>query len=329
MSASFFTPVNAPKFTQQIDYHHKMLFIGSCFANSMAERMQVRKFSVGYNPFGVLYNPKSIANAIERMSERIVLTEGDLNYEHNLWFSYTHHSKFSHANKSECLRRINQSVQKGAWALRTADFLLITLGSAIVYQHKVRGEIVANCHKSLKANFEVQLLSVKEVHNALEHILQTAHKINPSLRIIFTVSPIRYSLADMHQNQISKASLLLGLHDFLQRHSECFYFPAYEIMLDELRDYRFYKADMQHPNDIAVEHIWQKFVQIAIAPTSLTHMKKIESMLAVKQHHPFNPSSPDYAELLRKQTKVLEELASVFPHIDWREEKAFFSPTSM
>ncbi|MGL4364280.1 MAG: GSCFA domain-containing protein [Bacteroidales bacterium] len=325
-STSFYTSVHISKLKSQIGYEQKSFFIGSCFADSIAERMQYHKFAVSCNPFGVLYNPVSLLNALKMMGKKRTLREDELRFQDGLWFSYTHHSKFSYGDKTACLQRINQSIHQGAWGLRTADFLIITLGSAQVYRLKNTGEVVANCHKTSNTQFETHLMSVAQVQEALEAIMQIAKNVNPSIKMIFTVSPIRYSLADMHQSQLSKATLLLGLQKAMQNQNNCSYFPAYEIMLDELRDYRFYKSDLRHPNKTAVEYIWQKFMEFAISPDTKKIMQKVAALIAVKQHRPFNANGSGYAALLNKQLKALEDLANTYPHIDWQEEFSFFAP---
>ncbi len=241
----FRTTVAIPSFAKRIGYEHKMLLVGSCFAVSMAKRLQGLKFAAMSNPFGVLYNPLSVAESVQRMAEKRLLTESDLHHEQGLWFSYTHHSRFAHPNRGEALRLINESILKGAWGLKTADFLVVTLGTAWAYRLKETGEVVANCHKTSASEFDRFLLSPTEIADALCAMLSRLQSQNPELQVIFTVSPIRHWKDGAHGNQLSKAALLLAVDEVLRKTQNTAYFPAYEIVMDELRDYRFYAADMQ------------------------------------------------------------------------------------
>jgi hypothetical protein len=320
----FRTIVDTPSFAKKIGYEHKILLVGSCFATSIAEQLQGLKFAAMGNPFGVLYNPLSVAKSLQAMAEKRLLTENDLHHEQGLWLSYTHHSRFAHSNKSEALRRINNSILKGAWGLKTADFLVVTLGTAWAYRLKKTGETVANCHKTPAQEFDRFLLSPSEISATLCEMVGSVQRRNPQLQIIFTVSPIRHWKDGAHGNQLSKSALLLAIEETLQQTQNTAYFPAYEIVLDELRDYRFYAPDMLHPSSVAVEYIWEKFVQAAVSDEAQKTMAEIKTLLAAKSHRPFNPDTAEHRAFLQAQEQKLRQLMQQYPHLDWNEEQQYF-----
>jgi hypothetical protein len=306
-------------------YEHKMLLVGSCFAASLAVRLQNLKFAAMGNPFGVLYNPVSVAQSLLRMSEKRLLTASDLRYGQGLWFSYTHHSRFAHPDKDECLRRINESILRGAWGLKTADFLVVTLGTSWAYRLKETGETVASCHKTPEREFERFFLSPDETAAVLCEMVRSVQGKNPSVYTIFTVSPIRHWKDGAHGNQLSKAALLLAVEQVLQRTKNTAYFPAYEIMQDELRDYRFYASDMLHPSEVAVEYIWEKFEETTVSESAKKTMVEIKQLLAAKEHRPFNADTQEYRDFLKAQQQNLSQLKQRLPHLDWEDEDTFFA----
>ncbi|MDR2814912.1 MAG: GSCFA domain-containing protein [Prevotellaceae bacterium] len=321
----FRTQIAIPPMPCRMGYEHKMLLVGSCFAANLAARLQSLKFAAMANPFGVLYNPVSVAQSLLRMGEKRLLTASDLRYGHGLWFSYTHHSRFAHPDKDECLRRINESILRGAWGLKTADFLVVTLGTSWAYRLKETGEVATCCHKTPDREFERFFLSPDETAAALCGMARSVRSKNPSAHIIFTVSPIRHRKDGAHGNQLSKAALLLAVEQALQKTENAAYFPAYEIMQDELRDYRFYASDMLHPSEVAVEYIWEKFEEATFSESAKKTMGEVEQLLAAKAHRPFNADTPEYRNFLKAQQQKLSQLKQRLPHLDWEDEEAFFA----
>jgi hypothetical protein len=309
----------------KIGYEHKMLVVGSCFAVSIGERLQGLKFAAMSNPFGVLYNPISLAQSLQRMSEKRLLAASDLCCGQGLWFSYTHHSRFAHPDRGECLRRLNESILRGAWGLKTADFLLVTLGTSWVYRLQKTGEVVACCHKMPDKEFDRIFLSPDETAAVLCSMVRSVQAKNPEVQVIFTISPIRHRKDGAHGNQLSKAALLLAVEQTLQKTENTSYFPAYEIVQDELRDYRFYADDMLHPSAAAVEYIWEKFEQAAIGDSAKKTMAEVKQLLAAKAHHPFNADAPEYRNFLKAQQQNLLLLKQRLPHLDWEDEESFFA----
>lgn len=309
----------------KVGYEHKLLLVGSCFAASMAAKLQDLKFAAMGNPFGVLYNPVSVAQSLLRMGEKRLLAAADLRYGQGLWFSYTHHSRFAHPDKDECLRRLNESVLRGAWGLKTSDFLVVTLGTSWAYKLRETGEVVACCHKTPDREFERVFLSPDETAATLCGMVRSVQRKNPSVQVIFTVSPIRHWKDGAHGNQLSKAALLLAVEQTLQKTENTAYFPAYEIMQDELRDYRFYARDMLHPSEVAVDYIWEKFGQAALSESAKKTMEEVRQLLAAKAHRPFNADAPEYRSFLKAQQQNLSQLRQRLPHLDWEDEEAFFA----
>ncbi|MDR1226502.1 MAG: GSCFA domain-containing protein [Prevotellaceae bacterium] len=319
------TKVNMAPWSRKVGYAKKTLLVGSCFASNIGEWMQRLKFAAMSNPFGVLYNPVSVAQSLQRMAEKRLLTAADLQQENNLWFSYTHDSHFSNPDKAECLRLLNESILKGAWGLKTADFLMVTLGTAWVYKLKRTGEVVANCHKTPAREFDRVLLSLAEIAQVLCEMLKSVQTINPNLQVVFTVSPVRHWKDGAHGNQLSKAALLLGVEEAVQKTENAGYFPVYEIVMDELRDYRFYADDMLHPSPLAIKTIWEKLVKVAVDEQSQCLFSELEQLRAAIHHRPANSKSADYITFLERQNQRLQMLKLRLPLADWDEEEAFFA----
>ena len=269
------TRIDIPVSEWKIAAGAKVLLVGSCFADEIGERMVRGGFEAMVNPFGTLYNPASIAasllrsisekevsqpskgEAVQREGTAEIFCDGD-----GVWHSWMHHSRFSSADVATLVERINATTHRVADFLREADVLVVTFGTAIIYRLKETGMLVANCHKQLDSLFVRERLSAYDIVDQWQMLLQLLESVNPKLKVIFTVSPIRHKRDGYHVNQISKGILLQGTEEIVNgrlSNDTCHYFPSYEIMMDELRDYRFYADDMIHPSTQAVEYIWQRF----------------------------------------------------------------------
>jgi hypothetical protein len=323
----FFTTVDVAPLARKLGYEHKLMFVGSCFAESLCKRLSGLKMAAASNPFGVLYNPHALAQSLQRMDKKQLLSEGDLHHENGLWFSYTHHSRFAHHDKDECLRLHNESVMYGSWALRTADFLVLTLGSAWAYRHKASGQIVANCHKSPASEFERFFISPDEVASLLCEAVSRVQRINPTVYTVMTVSPVRHLKDGAHGNQLSKSALLLGVEQAVRRCANTCYFPAYEIVMDELRDYRFYAADMLHPSDTAADYVCERFEQSALGSEAMQTMAEVRELMAAMRHRPHHAQSLEYRAFCELQLRKIAELKQQLPHISWENEEQFFAKT--
>ena len=260
------TRIDIPESEWKMKTGAKVLLVGSCFADEIGEKMVRGGFEAMVNPFGTLYNPASIAASLLRsISEKeytadsveLIQSESD-----GMWHSWMHHSSFSSLDVATLVERINGTTHCVADFLREADVLIVTMGTAIIYRLKETGMLVANCHKQLDSLFVRERLNAYDIVDQWEMLLQLLESVNPKLKVIFTVSPIRHKRDGYHVNQVSKGILLQGVDEIVNgksSNSQCFYFPSYEIMMDELRDYRFYADDMIHPSEKAVEYIWQRF----------------------------------------------------------------------
>ena len=308
--------VELPIGEAEIRHSDQLLLIGSCFTENMGKIFSANKFRCLINPFGILYNPLSIAEAICQMLAHRQYDENDLLFEHGLWLSLMHHGSFSSLNKDECLDKINSNLKQGADCLQKAKWLIITFGTARVYECKQTGQIVGNCHKLPEKCFSRRLLEVDEILETYNNLFTDLRKVNPDLSVLFTVSPIRHTRDGMHGNQVSKATLLLAIDKLCSRHAFCHYFPSYEIMLDELRDYRFYDADMVHPSQLAIEYIWECFAKSYFKNQTMGFLKEWESIRRGLEHRPFNPDSEEYLRFRSQILLKMERLKEKYPYLD-------------
>ncbi len=315
-----FTP---KPFDVKINHQQNLLLIGSCFTEQIGFKLSNHKFSVLDNPNGILFNPVSITKSISSYIDNKQYKESDLFYQNECWNSWEHHSRFSHPDKKMCLEGINGSQTKAHEFLKQADWLLITLGSAFVYELDNK-EVVANCHKVPTNKFIKRLLPVEEVFAGLEQMIIRAQAFNPGIKIIFTISPVRHLRDGYVENNRSKATLIQAVHQLIEKNNNCFYFPAYELIIDDLRDYRFFAEDMVHPNYAATNYVWEKFIAAYIDEPSQQLMKEIAIIVAAKNHKPFNPTSEQHKKFLQTNSEKLRRLKEQYPYIDFEGEAAFF-----
>ena len=316
-----FTP---KPFEVKINHRHNLLLVGSCFTEQVGAKLAGHKFTVHENPNGILFNPVSISKSIASYIQNRQYNEDDLFYQNECWNSWQHHSRFSSPDKNECLKKINKSQTGAHQFLKKADWLLITLGSAFVYQLS-NDEVVANCHKVPTDKFVKSLLTVDEVFLELQNTIDKTLAFNPGLQIIFTISPVRHLRDGFVENNRSKATLIHAVHQLVEKNNACFYFPAYELVIDDLRDYRFYAEDMVHPNYAATNYVWEKFITTCIDEPSQQLMKEIAVIMAAKNHKPFNPASVQHKNFLETNLERVKKLRLQYPYINFEEEAAFFT----
>ena len=326
-----FTP---KPFDVKINHRHNLLLVGSCFTEQIGAKLLAHKFSVLDNPNGILFNPVSIARSVASYIENKQYKKEDLFYQNECWNSWEHHSRFSHPDADTCLHLINDSQQQAHSFLKSTDWLLVTLGSAFVYETSpltplleergMKAVVVANCHKVPTDKFNKRLLAADEVSNALQAMIEKVIAFNPGLKIIFTISPVRHLRDGFVENNRSKATLIHAVHQLLEKNNSCFYFPAYELIIDDLRDYRFYAEDMVHPNYAATNYVWQKFITACIDEPSQQLMKEIAVIVAAKNHKPFNPTSEQHKKFLQTNLAKVKKLAEEHSYINFKEEAAFF-----
>ena len=316
---NFRTQVERSERVTEIGYSDRLLLLGSCFAENIGKLLLANKFCCDVNPYGILYNPLSIARTLQEMAEGVVYTENNLFEADGVWHSWMHHGSFSSDISAEdCLNRINTRLSKATDTLATTDWLVVTWGTAFVYEHE--GQVVGNCHKQPDRLFSRRRLSVDEIVERWTEVLSNLHRLNPSLKVLFTVSPIRHAKDGMHGNQLSKSTLLLAIDQLCEKFSCCHYFPSYEIMMDELRDYRFYADDMLHPSSLAVEYIWECFSQTYFGKETLQAMKEWGEIRKGLQHKPFRPDSEAYRQFLSQIMLKIERMKQKFPYIDAQNE---------
>jgi hypothetical protein len=315
-----FTP---KPFDIKINHQQNLMLIGSCFTEQIGTKLANHKFSVLDNPNGILFNPVSICRSISSYIHNKQYQEADLFYQNECWNSWEHHSRFSHPDKQACLAGINDSQSKANAFLKHADWLLITLGSAFVYELENK-EVVANCHKVPTDKFSKRLLSADEIFSDLQQMIEKAVAFNPQLKIIFTISPVRHLRDGFVENNRSKATLIQAVHQLVEKNDHCFYFPAYELVIDDLRDYRFFAEDMVHPNYAATNYVWEKFIATCIDEPSQQLMKEIAVIAAAKNHKPFNPTSEQHKKFLQTNLEKVRKLQKQFTYLNLEEEENFF-----
>lgn len=301
-----------------------MVLLGSCFAENIGALLQENKFDTHLNPFGILFNPFSLMNALERMLNERPYTPGEMIQSGEQWASLDHHGRFNHRDPEEALALINRALYEGAAALRRADVIFITLGSAWVYRHLERDRLVGNCHKLPNKEFEKRLLSFQETHLILRHIPEFLRAMEIKSQVVFTISPVRHWKDGAMENQRSKAILLAAAHQVADEFATAHYFPAYELMMDDLRDYRFYASDMLHPSEQALEYIWQKFQESFFKEETKTLCAKLKQVIQAAAHRPVDPESNSFQRFVRKQLEAIGELESEYPSLDLQKEKQRF-----
>lgn len=320
----FFLPFHINSFPFKISYTDNILFIGSCFSEEIGNKMTGLKFKVLQNPNGILYDPVSISDALFSYIENKPFDEKNLFALNGLWHSWKHHSVFSAVNKNEVLRKINNSIDKAHRFLKESKFLIITFGTAFNYQLKESFENVANCHKA-PANFFIKaLLPIEQIKADLSSVFAALETFNPELKIIFTVSPVKHIKDGVIENNRSKARLLEAVHHLTDEKENAFYFPAYELVNDVLRDYRFYKNDLVHPNQTAVDFVFEKFIHSFFDHTTIGFIKEIEKMLAAMNHKPFIKESESHQKFISSQIHNISHIENSYPFIDLSKEKEYF-----
>lgn len=312
------TPETAPA---GISHHNGILTIGSCFAEHIGGRLQAARFNTLVNPFGIIYNPASIAYTLERLWENRLYTADDLFENQGIWHSFDHHGKLSSPRREQALSNINEALHQGAEALHRADRLLITLGTANVFVWKEHRRIVANCHKLPGNAFERRRLNVNEVTDLLLPVFEQLQQSQPQLHIILSVSPVRHLRDGFVENQRSKATLLLAAEALCRRLSFVHYFPAYELMMDDLRDYRFYDTDMIHPSQTAVDYIWERFSDSYFSPETRQLVMSVKKIAEAAAHRPFYPDSEQHRRFLEKLLLDIEALEKEHPFLHFAKEK--------
>ncbi len=298
---------------------------GSCFVENIGAKLSALKYSIDINPFGIQYNPSSIGQGLERLLSGNHFKETELFEYQGIWHSFYHHSDFSGRNRETCLSEINCRLESAASNLLETDFLLLTLGTAWVFALSDTDEVVNNCHKLPAVRFKRFRLSVEEVVEKLEIPIQKLIALNPNINIIITVSPIRHLKDGFNENQLSKATLLLACEKLSEKFPTLSYFPSYELMLDDLRDYRFYKSDLIHPNEQAIDYIWEKFETAFLENSEASLRKDIEKLSIAAAHRVFNPQTAESRQFAQLQLQKIVALKKRQPSLNFETEEKWFN----
>jgi GSCFA family len=315
------TLVNVPAPDFSVNYNHNIFLLGSCFATNIGERLEKLKFRSITNPFGVIYNPASIAQSLELLISDKIFAENDLDYYNDLWFSFYHHTSFSSVSKSKCLENINSVLINVSHKFPKADVLFLTLGTSWIFRNKASGRVVANCHKIPSKEFVREFLNYDESLAMLTQQFDKLFKLNGNIKIILTISPIRHWKDGATENMRSKAALVLAVKELEKKYNNVFYFPVYEIFMDEMRDYRYYASDMIHPSAFAVDYIWERFSHTFFTSLTQNQTGEIEKFLTMLEHRPLNSETANHKKFLKKLDVTLIGLEKKFPEIDFSCER--------
>ena len=304
-----------------ITHKDHLLLIGSCFTEHIGQKLETRKFNTLQNSFGIVYNPVSMALSLKRIAKGdSQFTQEDLFEQNGLWHSWEHHGRFSQPDPNETLKGINAAYQTAVDHWKRTEVLFLTLGTAEVFSLRENGQVVANNHKMPSAHFDSRRLSVSEIVAQLGQALEGIS----NKQVILTVSPVRHLRSGLIENQRSKAALILACEELCRHLPGLSYFPAYELLQDDLRDYRFYAADMVHPSEVALEYVWQYFSETYFSEKTRQWNERIEKIQAAARHRPFHPDTEQHRAFARTQLETIDKLYKEAPELDFSAEKAIF-----
>lgn len=321
----FTTKIPIEKFQNSITYESKIMAFGSCFAENISDKFSYFKFEIKTNPFGIIFNPVSIENLINRIVNKIEFTEKDIFFHNDLWHCFEVHSELSNPNKIDFLQKLNTVLEETHLRILKTTHFQITYGTSWVYRLRQAQSdslgIVANCHKVPQKEFAKELLSIETIEKSIQNTINLIQKTNPNCNFIFTISPVRHIKDGFVENSVSKANLISAIHSTRSSQLETLnYFPSYEIMMDELRDYRFYAQDMLHPNQTAIDYIWERFSENYISDDGLKVMEEVDSIQKSLLHKSFNPVSEKHLKFLEKLNIKINTLAIKYPQIQFKND---------
>lgn len=299
-----------------IDYDSFVFLMGSCFSDEIGLKLEDYQFKSLSNPFGIVFNPVAMEALTTRVVEGVPFTLDQLSKHEELFFSLEAHSRFSSTNADVVLRELNDALLKSRACLLESSHVIITLGTAWAYRYIETDRIVANCHKIPQKNFRKELLSVERITSALEGIMNDITILNPNLNFVFTISPVRHLRDGFVENNKSKAHLITAVHKLVEQNTSAYYFPSYEVLMDELRDYRFYKDDMVHPSPQSVNYVWEHFTTTWLSASALETLKKVQGLKKDLEHEPMNPGSQNHIKFLSSIEQKRQQLQKAIPHLN-------------
>jgi len=314
----FRTEFNFPPSPFQITHENKVMMIGSCFSEYISEKLQNAGFNIRTNPFGILFNPDSIKNCIRSIVAKKEFRKKDFFLHNEKWNSFYLHGDFSASTAEEASEKINISINEVHDFVKQAEYIFITLGTAWVYEQIETKKIVANCHKVPNKNFEKKKMGVNDIVSDLSYVINHLKNFNPDIKVIFTISPVRHLKDGFIENQWSKSTLNVAVHELLRRHEDVFYFPSFELIIDDLRDYRFFKSDMVHPTENAIDYVWEKFRGHYFSKSTMKLSEEVEQLKKNLQHKPFNADSAAHKSFLIKTEKEHVRLKKILPHLQFK-----------
>lgn len=309
----------------RISYKDNIFIIGSCFTEHIGGGLAQLKFPILQNPNGILFDPLSVCKSLVSYIHCKQYNKDDLFQLNELWQSWQHHSIFSGTDQDQVLQNINQSQLSAHAFLKKADWLIITLGSSFSYHLTETNESVANCHRAPSKWFRKHLTGIDEMRYSINSCLSELFQLNPVLKVIFTVSPVRHIRDGVIENNRSKARLIETVHQIITESDRLYYFPAYELVIDILRDYRFYDIDLVHPNYTATNFVFEKFIECYINKEDLTVMEEIKDIIKAFKHKPFQPSTQAHRKFIEIYLSKIKQFQQKHPHIDLVTEEAYFS----
>jgi len=338
----FMINIDLKKSPKQINYEHKILLIGSCFTEHIGRSLEELKFSVLQNPNGILFDPLSVSQSLVSYIQNKQCSERDFFQLNEVWHSWKHHSRFSNTDLEQAVQNVNASQQAAYQFLKNGDWMIITLGSSFSYRlteeaGKVPspggnleevGTAVANCHRAPAQWFQKYLMTAGETISSLDNCLAQLFEFNPTFNIIFTVSPVRHIRDGVVDNNRSKARLIEAVHHLVDKYENLYYFPAYELVIDVLRDYRFYDTDLVHPNYMATQFVLEKFAETFIDEPTQSLMKQVQSVIIARRHKPFQPDTTAHKQFLNASYERVKALMDRHPFLNLQEEMQFFSEAS-
>jgi len=311
------TQIPLSKAKSTIDYSSQLLLLGSCFSENIGAKFEYYKFRELQNPFGILFHPLAIEKLIQKAVQQDIYGENDVFDSNEQWHCFDAHSELSNSSKEKLISDLNFAVEHTLVQLKKASHVIITFGTAWVYRYSSSKQLVANCHKMPQSNFTKELLGVEDVKESLMRTIALVRSVNPTVQFIFTVSPVRHLKDGFVQNQLSKAHLISAIHQVVNTDRIC-YFPSYELMMDELRDYRFYAKDMLHPNEMAIDYIWEKFWEVWIDDNVGYDMTKIDEIQRGLKHRAFNPDGMAHQKFLTSLQGKIADIKQTYPFMDFK-----------
>jgi hypothetical protein len=318
----FRTEIDIKRTPYPVGYEKPVIMLGSCFTDNTGSYLEKYLFNVSVNPFGVIYNPLSISNSINALTDKERYLPEELRFHDGLWFSFDHYTKFSDPDREAATEKINREFLEAKQLFQRAGHLILTFGTAYVYELRESGKVVNNCHKLPAAQFTRRLLTVEEIVQHYKTLVDRILSMIPEIKIILTVSPVRHIKDGFTGNQRSKATLLLSAGELEKRYPDaCFYFPSYEIMMDDLRDYRYYSADMLHPNDQAIAYIWQRFMENYISEDAAAIIQRLDPLLKALRHRPLHTQTDQYKKFMEQTAGKISEMKELFPGLKWENLK--------